>query len=449
MTATLVVPLITILESLGSCRRDSVCTSLENDLRLSRDHSVHPCDDFYQHVCGGWDRIPNRKYFTPFVKYEVPFNERRIMSFLRQRIPPKPRTSMQKASLLLLSCLSQPSGTHTAGLLTSYLRSLKLPWPHKSPSSRQELLNIMAHASLGYALPAVWAFHIGRNPETASENTLYLDLSERTGPFIGAIHVLETKGTAKDFLRLCAELIGGTGQSYSSMIEDVLAIHRKFSKLMPRFWNAMGLPTYMDMSDEHLRRAINGHLPDNSQLWKSDKILSFQHVLFQRFDKEFLQDKMERERFKLYLATFIVWDLSPLASRYLTFRMMQAMRNPKFTHDYIADRCLYSIVWIMPMLSWKMQDDLIHDKDSAFQALKHAKQSFEKYGLKYGEAARSLISQETEQVTMNCLNTTLTSEIVDEAYSVLTVRRSGHFFDNFLEATSSSVAFFKDSLRKP
>ncbi|CAN8021187.1 unnamed protein product, partial [Ixodes persulcatus] len=449
MSVTLVIPSVAIFTTLGACEQDSVCTSLENDLQSSRDHSVHPCEDFYEHVCRGWDRQPNKKYIVPYIKYEMPFNKRRIQNLFQVRIPEQPRTSEHKAALLLLRCLSQQSSCRSVDLLTSYLRRLNLPWPHKSPASRQQLLEIMVQASLEFGLPAVWAFHVGRNPKFPAENTLFLDLAERLGPFFGTTEALVAIGTAENFLRLCAEMIGGTGQSYSSMIDDVLAVHQKFTKLTPKFYNVLGIPTYMSMNDEQLRRAVNGQLPDNSQLWRDDKIVNLQLAWFEQFDKEFLQTPQERERFKLYLGAYIVWDLSPLMSRHLTSQLMEALKNVRFTDDYAVDRCLWAVNLVMPMASWKAQDGLVYDKAPVFRAMKLTKQGLERYGLKFSEKAKSLISNEIEHVFINALNSTLTSALVDEAYSFMTVSRSGHFFNTFLEVSSSSMSFFKESLRKP
>ncbi|XP_070397034.1 uncharacterized protein [Dermacentor albipictus] len=74
-SAVLLAPLMLHLER----QRQRSRASLLRDLQRSRDHGVHPCDDFYRHVCSGWDGNLNRPYRTPLATYSSAFDERVIM----------------------------------------------------------------------------------------------------------------------------------------------------------------------------------------------------------------------------------------------------------------------------------------------------------------------------------------------------------------------------------
>lgn len=162
------------------------------------------------------------------------------MKLLPRKIPPHPRKSEDKASFLL-RCLSSPSRSGTGGHLdlVSYLNKLRLPLPH-GPTSRQELLDILLRASLDFGLPAIWAFYVGRHPPVkASENTLYLDLPVRVRASFGTLDALQERDSVHRYFRRCAEIIGGTEQTYSSMIVEIIDVYKKFLALVAQHHNVL------------------------------------------------------------------------------------------------------------------------------------------------------------------------------------------------------------------
>ncbi|CAN7937402.1 unnamed protein product, partial [Ixodes hexagonus] len=449
VTVTFGVAPAMIFADLGACRQGSLCISFERDLMASRREEVHPCDDFYEHVCSGWDSSQAQEYSSPLIKYDSSFEEQVVKRLLERKIPPNPRRSEDKASFLLLRCLSTPSRSDTGSQLASYLKSLRLSWPHKSPASRQQVMNILLQASLDYGLPAIWAFYVGRHPLRPSENTLYLDLTTHMRHFFNDLDALQTQGSVHRYFRRCAEIIGGTGQSYSSMIDDIIDVHRSFLELVALHRDVLRTPSYMNLVDGELRRAINGHLPDNSQLWRADEIVNLQPKLFEHFDKVFMQTAPSRQMFKLYIGAFIVWDLSPLAYRYLAIQMLADMQNSAFQEEYVARRCLGALKQILPLVLWKVNKDLVKDKPVAFQELTLVKEAVTRHGLKYGEDIASQFAESTKQVMVNAFNWTTSSALLDKTYDFFNVTLSGHFFNIFLEASSTITAYFKSSLLRP
>ncbi|CAN7989938.1 unnamed protein product [Ixodes pacificus] len=449
LTVSLVATPVAIFRRLGACRQSSLCTSLERDLLASLNAEVHPCDDFYEHVCGGWDRSQAPKHTNPLVKYEASFENRVVRTLLNRKIPPYPRRSEDKASFLLLRCLRNPSRSDTAGQLASYLGALRLPWPHKTRTSRQQLLDILLQASLDFGLPAIWAFYVGRHPLNPSENTLYLELPASVGEFFRTLDALQKQGSVRRYFRRCAEILGGTGQSYSSMIDDVVEVHKKFLRLEARHYNPLRQPSYMNLSDAELRRAINGHLPDNSQLWPTDEIVNLQPKLFKAFNETFLQTAADREDLKLYVGAFVVWDLSPLAYRHLTVHMLADMKNSEIEEEYVTRRCIAALQTVMPLVPWKVESDLVKDKSAVFRELALVQRAIERHSVRYGKEVVSVLKKSAKQIMVNAFNSSATSALLDKMYEFLDITQSGSFFVIFLKASSNITAYFKDSLLTP
>ncbi|KAK8774672.1 hypothetical protein V5799_010795 [Amblyomma americanum] len=114
-----------------------------------------------------------------------------------------------------------------------------------------------------------------------------MSLDPRKIQWIRDIETLYARGKVVDYLRRCAEIVGRTGQSYSTVIREVLTTHDDIVDLLRAFEGNGGLPHFNNLSDPDLRKAINGHLPDDSQLWPTDDIVNLHHVLFSQLDSAY------------------------------------------------------------------------------------------------------------------------------------------------------------------
>ncbi|KAL3213180.1 hypothetical protein MRX96_035600 [Rhipicephalus microplus] len=261
-TTTLLATPALLLTQLDPWKRDQF--TLDEDLQRSRNYGVHPCDDFYHHVCGLWDQHFFRGYWSPVQKYEHLIQGQAIKHHLLRQIPKNPVRARDKASALLLKCLSRRGG-ESLRTLQNILKELGLSWPQKTPASRRELLGTLVKSSLHFGIHVFWAFFVGRHPPRPNENIIYTTLDERAIDWIRTFQRLIHFGKHRAYLRRCAEIVGGTGQSYSMMIHAVTTAHSLMAQQVHLLWNPVGLPAYMDLHDPELRRALNGHLADDSQ----------------------------------------------------------------------------------------------------------------------------------------------------------------------------------------
>ncbi|KAL3220666.1 hypothetical protein MRX96_050307 [Rhipicephalus microplus] len=229
-TATLLVTPALLLHVAGSAGCGDKCFSLEDELLASIDHSVHPCDDFYRHVCGGWESVRGRRHDVPVHKYRRYADRQVINTLLGRAIPRWPESALDKAAVFLLHCLGQGLHEGTSDM-KDFLRELDLTWPNPSAATRANLLRSMTKSSLGLGLPLLWGFHVGRDPVLPTRrNTLYVAFDKRVLGWISDVQKLVKRRTFRLFLRRAAEVIGGVGQSYALMIADVAAAHKQLSK---------------------------------------------------------------------------------------------------------------------------------------------------------------------------------------------------------------------------
>ncbi|KAL1419578.1 hypothetical protein MTO96_025315 [Rhipicephalus appendiculatus] len=278
-TALFTAPVF-FLARINSCQRG--CFSLEHDLKASLNHNIHPCDDFYGHVCSGWDS--KQGHLTPPLnKYSTAFSRSVIKTMLLEKIPVLSKNARAKAARFMLHCLSK-------------------------------LLDIIVRASLHFGIPIFWAIYIGRHPLRPLQNTIYMTLDPNFMEWAHVLHALVAKGKESEYLRRGAEIIGGEGQSYTFMIQHVMQAHDGLYELTTRLCGARVMPQFYNLTDSDLRRALNRYLPDDSQFWPEEEIVNLQPEFFLNLDSTYLSLSSNKESFKLFLGC--IHRLAAVADRF-------------------------------------------------------------------------------------------------------------------------------------
>ncbi|KAH7954492.1 hypothetical protein HPB49_019159 [Dermacentor silvarum] len=446
MSATLFTVPVALIARLGSCPHG--CFSLPKDLSSSLNGSVHPCDDFYGHVCSGWDNSARVRYLSALDMYSAKFSRTIIKSILLEHIPARSTTARGKAAGFIFRCLSRTEEENVT-TFSAFLKELGLPWPSKSPATRSQLLDTLVRASLQLGMPMFWAFYVGRHPSRPSENTIYMTLDPRFSQWIRDIEALAADGKADDYLRRCAEIVGRTGQSYSLMIQQVMQTHSEVVELVRRFWGSGAVPQYYNLSDPDLRRAVNGYLPDDSQLWPVDEIVNLQPEFFEKFDATHLSQNGYQERFKLFLGAYVVWVLSPIVSRYLTTSMLVDMKHENSADDYRFFKCLEALETLMPLVKWQLHRDAQKNLEPTWNIVSLSARALSEWMSSYDRKMQKLGTSLLSRLATNAFNMTNTWQMLDSAFAYLPNDTQPPFFELYRRYAKATVTYFKQSLRRP
>ncbi|KAK8780872.1 hypothetical protein V5799_017786 [Amblyomma americanum] len=396
---------------------DRECLMLYADVRRSADPSVSPCDDFHRHVCAGWTRLN-----TPLEAYKQRASLIIRNAVLLQPSGPTGHSARDKAHRLFVRCLSHAA---SEDLLRSFLQRLKLGWPLQAGTvSRVDFLDTLVGSSLDYGVPSLWSM-----------------------AWIAHVLRLVRRRRARLYLRRCAEIIGGTGQSYEKMIQKVLRMHTALSR---DIYTHYGFPDaqYVNLSDVDMRVAMNRHLPDSSQLWPKDEMLVLHLQLFRRFLDGYTSSEEARSRAQLYIGAYVVWYLSPLASQYLTRHLMADLGLADEADGYKAARCFDAIAGLMPLAVWKMMHAMINEHETAamFEVFGEVRNAL------YDATRRTDVSTAEDMrlamndVSLNAFNMSVTWETVEQAYHYVPMMK-GSFLSMYLTVASAGMATYKDSHR--
>ncbi|KAL3208465.1 hypothetical protein MRX96_052548 [Rhipicephalus microplus] len=276
-----------------------------------------------------------------------------------------------------------------------------------------------------------------------------MTLEPRFSHWIRDIEALAADGKEGHYLRRCAEIVGRTGQSYSLMIQEVLQTHAEIVELVLRFWGRGSVPQYHNMSDPDLRRAVNGYLPDDSQLWPVDEIVNMQPEFFSSHDATHLRKTGYQECFKLFLGAYVVWALSPMVSTYLTNSMLADRSRLSTADDCRFSKCIEAMEALMPLVNWQLHRDGQEDLETKWRAARLSERALSDWMGSYDGDTERLVASLVSRLGTNAFNMTNTWQMIDNAFAYLPNDSQGIFINVYHTYAKATVDFFKQSLRRP
>ncbi|XP_065301433.1 uncharacterized protein [Dermacentor albipictus] len=417
------------------------CLSLEAGLRRALNTAASPCHDFYQHVCGRWTQTED-VFEGPLQKYD----SYQDAEFLREAIflEDKDRFShikhsgvRYKMTKLLVKCRSQ------------ILEKLRLPWPAMTPSTELEMLDILVGASFKYSLPLLWAFAVGRHPRKNRQNAVYVQLDGTTSIWFRHVRAMRTNKTIFNFLRRCAENIGGKGQSYDRMIRHLLRTHTEIERAL-KYHFEINQPEFMNFSDVSLRLAVNRHLPDESQQWPNDEMVCMQRAVFIGFRQRHLADASKAAAFKSYAGAYLVWYLAPYTSPYLTHSLMTELRSHEQEWDFVRRRCSSLVQNSLTLAFWKARQDKVHrlEKAVAFETYASLRNLLRSFLARYDVAVAEHMHDFVETLSLNVYNMSLGWDVLERIYRTMPAV-NGMFMNMYTALEAYKSALLLRSIRRP
>ncbi|XP_075526365.1 uncharacterized protein LOC142558091 [Dermacentor variabilis] len=233
------------------------------------------------------------------------------------------------------------------------------------------------------------------------------------------------------------------------MIEAVTVAHTDIAQLALRLWDPHAVPAFLDLGDSELRRALNGHLADDSQFWPEDKIVNLQPKLFAQLNATHFSHNNFTENFKLFLGAYAVWLLSPYASRYLTTCMLEDMGLAAYERSYWHHKCMLTLEETLPLAKWKLEKDVPVDKVYTSKMMHLAKRSVNALNALYGDAFENYIAGAMAGVVVNARNMTLTWHMLDRTYAYVPFDTRAGLFDLYIRICTAGMSILKKSLRHP
>ncbi|KAK8773163.1 hypothetical protein V5799_012306 [Amblyomma americanum] len=281
-------------------------------------------------------------------------------------------------------------------------------------------------------------------------SALYLTLDVSLRFWMLRTNSLEDSGQLGHFLRVCAERIGVTGQSYDRMIRTVVRTHMEIKMILGAKYVA-SRPEFMNYSDVELRQAVNRHLPDDSQQWPKDVLVCLQLSRFAMF-RDSLRDSEKAANYKEYMGAYVVWKMASFASRSITHELM-AGSNMLLNRDrYLALMCSTMITAELPLAVWKHYQDKIDNASrlAIFDIYARVRGALVDAVARHDRGVADMIAKFSDTLAVSAFNMSLRRGLLEHLYRfVPRLRASGTFLALLTEVAASSMAMLKRSMLSP
>ncbi|XP_054932075.1 uncharacterized protein [Dermacentor andersoni] len=209
-------------------------------------------------------------------------------------------------------------------------------------------------------------------------------------------------------------------------------------------------PEYMNFSDADLRRAVNRHLPDQSQEWSADVLVCLQLRKFSRFRDE-LRSPEKAASLKLYLGAYLVYKMMTFASRYLTRAMMEDKGTLSAVDRYLRAQCTDLINTALPLSVWKFQQDKIDNASrlAIFDIYARVLRALVDVVAGHDSKIASSIAEYAHTLSLGAFNLTIKREQLEALYAFvpqLRIEKLRSFLHLYTMVMASTLTALKDSV---
>ncbi|XP_065303849.2 endothelin-converting enzyme homolog [Dermacentor albipictus] len=262
------------------CDHPTKCFDYEEELAASVDPAVDPCDNFYEHVCGNWDRMhpvpgtsgPGQLLVLQSRVYGFVLNE-------LERSPPKHQVKAVRRSVSAYQrCLNvfEERRDHTK-VVFEIFKKFNFVWPSLTLPIKFDLMEYLLGMSLEYNLATPAQLYL----------VPYMKTYKRYGLGFSVSEIFQGPKVQEDIAE-CIPAVAPLVKRNSAIAfaERILAVHRDlstslgavFSRLQK--WNIYS--TIKDLASEAggpgmiaaWLKVINDHLPHDRAVGKTEQVLT-------------------------------------------------------------------------------------------------------------------------------------------------------------------------------
>ncbi|KAH9368079.1 hypothetical protein HPB48_002712 [Haemaphysalis longicornis] len=264
------------------CDHPTHCYDYVEELSESLDPDVHPCDNFYEHVCGNWER---RHPLMDSGQFELLTGRVQAFFFDVLDDPPDPSlpASVKRSILGYQSCLQvYEDRRDDMKVLFDVFKKFNFEWPSLSLPPNFDALDFLLGLPLDYGLAT--PFVLTPKPYLKTDRryglalTITLSGDSDTTFSIDSIRrcisasALSTSTQAVSWTSV-AERITGVFRDLASSFVQLLTIRRLTQAYSTVFALANDTGDYATLED--WLRVINKHLPRDRQIDKDEAVLTF------------------------------------------------------------------------------------------------------------------------------------------------------------------------------